>query len=75
VIAALMAVLGFVLHRLNVSVTGLERAAGLRYLPSWMEVTISLGLVALGFGAFTLAVRHLPIFPRARTLDAEAPSG
>jgi Ni/Fe-hydrogenase subunit HybB-like protein len=75
VIAALMAVLGFVLHRLNVSVTGLERAAGVRYLPSWMEVTISLGLVALGFGAFRLAVRHLPIFPRARTLDAEAPSG
>jgi Ni/Fe-hydrogenase subunit HybB-like protein len=72
VIAALMAVLGFVLHRLNVSVTGLERAAGVRYLPSWMEVTVSAGLVAIGFAAFALAVRHLPIFPRAPELDAEA---
>jgi Ni/Fe-hydrogenase subunit HybB-like protein len=54
------------------SVTGLERAAGVRYLPSWMEVTVSAGLVAIGFAAFALAVRHLPIFPRAPELDAEA---
>jgi Ni/Fe-hydrogenase subunit HybB-like protein len=65
VVAAALAVMGFVLHRLNVSVTGLERAAGLRYLPSWMEVTVSAGLVALGFAAFALAVRYLPIFPAA----------
>jgi Ni/Fe-hydrogenase subunit HybB-like protein len=64
VTAAVLVVIGFVLHRLNVSVTGLERAAGLRYLPSWMEVTVSVGLVALGFAAFGLAVRYLPIFPK-----------
>jgi Ni/Fe-hydrogenase subunit HybB-like protein len=28
-----------------------------------MELTVSLGLVALGFAAFALAVRYLPIFP------------
>jgi Ni/Fe-hydrogenase subunit HybB-like protein len=57
------AVLGFILHRLYVSVTGLERASGVHYVPSWMELTVSLGLVALGFAAFVLAVRWLPIFP------------
>ena len=57
------AVLGFIMHRLNVSVTGLERASGTHYVPSWMELTVSLGLVALGFAAFVLAVRWLPIFP------------
>ena len=61
---ALLAVLGFVLNRLNVSITGLEGAAGVRYLPTWMEVAVSAGLVALGFAAFVLAVRYLPIFPR-----------
>jgi Ni/Fe-hydrogenase subunit HybB-like protein len=60
---ALFAVLGFVMYRLNVSVTGFERASGVHYIPSLIEVTVSVGLVALGFGAFAWAVRNLPIFP------------
>jgi Ni/Fe-hydrogenase subunit HybB-like protein len=63
VVAALLAVLGFVMNRLNVSVTGMEAAAGVQYVPSWMELTVSLGLVALGFALFALAVRALPVFP------------
>lgn len=63
VVGGTSAVLGFVMHRLNVSITGLERASGTHYVPSWMELTVSLGLVALGFAAFALAVRYLPIFP------------
>jgi Ni/Fe-hydrogenase subunit HybB-like protein len=62
-LCAFAAVLGFVMNRLNVSVTGMEAAAGVRYVPSWMELTVSLGLVAIGFGLFALAVRYLPIFP------------
>jgi len=61
-VGALLAVLGFVLNRLNVSVTGMEASAGVRYLPSWMEVAVSLGLVALGFALFALAVRHTAVF-------------
>jgi Ni/Fe-hydrogenase subunit HybB-like protein len=63
VVASLFAIAGFVVNRLNVSVTGMEAAAGVRYVPSWMEVSVSLGLVALGFALFTTAVRYLPIFP------------
>jgi Ni/Fe-hydrogenase subunit HybB-like protein len=62
-VAAVFAVAGFVMNRLNVSVTGMEGAAGVRYVPSWMEVTVSLGLVSLGFALFALAVRYLPVFP------------
>jgi Ni/Fe-hydrogenase subunit HybB-like protein len=67
VAAGFLAVLGFVMNRLNVSVTGMERAAGMRYLPSWMEIAVSLGLVAVGMAAFALAVRHLPIFEPEET--------
>jgi Ni/Fe-hydrogenase subunit HybB-like protein len=63
VVGALFAVLGFILYRLNVSITGLERASGTHYVPSWMEMTVSVGLVAIGFAAFAIAVRYLPIFP------------
>jgi Ni/Fe-hydrogenase subunit HybB-like protein len=62
VTASLFAVLGFVMYRLNVSVTGMERAAGTGYIPSWMELAVSVGLVALGFAAFAVAVHYLPIF-------------
>jgi Ni/Fe-hydrogenase subunit HybB-like protein len=63
VAGAFMAVAGFVVNRLNVSVTGMERSAGVSYFPSWMEVAVSLGLVALAFAVFALAVRYLAIFP------------
>jgi Ni/Fe-hydrogenase subunit HybB-like protein len=63
VTGASLAVLGFIMHRLNVCVTGFERSSGVRYTPSWMEVVVSVGLVALGFAAFALATRYLPIFP------------
>jgi Ni/Fe-hydrogenase subunit HybB-like protein len=86
VIGAAFAVLGFIMHRLDVSVTGLERASGTHYAPTWMEVMVSVGLVASGFAAFALAVRFLPVFPApahasavpagpARRPGAEPPGG
>ncbi len=75
VLGAFLAVLGFVMNRLNVSVTGMEGAAGVRYLPSWMEITVSLGLVALGMAAFAAAVKFLPIFGSEETVSrAPAPA-
>jgi Ni/Fe-hydrogenase subunit HybB-like protein len=63
VAGAFLTVLGFVMHRLNVSVTGMEGAAGTRYIPSVMEIAVSVGLVAAGFALFAVANRYLPIFP------------
>jgi Ni/Fe-hydrogenase subunit HybB-like protein len=68
-----LAVLGFIMYRLNVSVTGLERASGTHYTPSWMEVTVSVGLVAVGFAVFALAVRYLPVFPAHADAPEPAP--
>ncbi len=66
VTGAFLTVLGFVMNRLNVSVTGMEHAAGVSYFPSWEEIAISLALVAAGFAIFGQAVQHLPIFPEER---------
>jgi Ni/Fe-hydrogenase subunit HybB-like protein len=75
VAGAFLAVLGFVMNRLNVSVTGMEGAAAGRYLPSWMEIVVSVGLVGLGFALFALAVRYLPIFPESGRQLPEATEG
>ena len=62
-IAALLVVLGFILNRLNLSMTAIERYAGTTYFPHWMEISVTLMVVALGFAAFRLAVKYLPVFP------------
>jgi Ni/Fe-hydrogenase subunit HybB-like protein len=61
-VGASFAVLGFVLNRLNVGITGFELGTGTRYFPSWMEISVTMMIVALGFALFGLAAKHLPIF-------------
>jgi Ni/Fe-hydrogenase subunit HybB-like protein len=61
--AALLAVVGFVVNRLNVSITGLEGGAGGHYVPTVAEMVVTLMLVSAGFSVFALAARHLPVYP------------
>lgn len=71
VTGAFLAVLGFVVNRLNVSVTGMERAAGARYLPSLMEIIVSVTLVGVGMAVFALAVRYFSIFPEPKLAESD----
>lgn len=57
-----LAVIGFVVARLNVSVTGFEVAAGKTYVPAWTEFAVTAMLVTIGFKVFYLAAKHLPVF-------------
>ncbi len=59
--AALLVVAGFIVNRLNVSITGLEGAQGGHYLPALGEGVVTIMLVAIGVAAFALAVRFLPV--------------
>ncbi len=81
-LSSVMYLLGFVTNRLNVSITSLERASGVQYMPKWSEVAVTLGLVAAGFAIFRLAAQHLPVFedavepapPAAWEEEARAPA-
>ncbi len=59
---AFLVVVGFVLNRMNTTITGFEEWAGTTYFPSWMEISVTLSIVAFGFVAFALAAQYLPIF-------------
>ena len=63
--AALLTVMGFILNRLNVAVTGMAASSGVTYVPSWMEFAVTASIVGAGFLLFALAVKYLPIFPKA----------
>jgi Ni/Fe-hydrogenase subunit HybB-like protein len=69
-----MVVFGFVTHRLNVSVTGMEANAGASYLPRWTEVAVTLAIIAAGFAVFRLAAKYLPIF-ESNGFEKEARGG
>ena len=60
--SAAMIIIGFVLNRLNISITGMEGWAGKSYFPSWMEISVTLSIVAVGFIVFGLAAKYLPLF-------------
>ena len=70
-VAALLVVLGFILNRMNVSITAIERYSGTSYFPSWMEISVTLMVVAIGFAAFRLAVKYLAVFPEKRRMPAQ----
>jgi c(7)-type cytochrome triheme protein len=69
--AAVLTVMGFVINRLNVAVTGMQGAASARYLPSMFEFAVTMGLVAAGFAMFGAAVKYLPVFPPAKRAEDE----
>jgi len=71
--AGLLVVIGFVVNRLNVSLTGLEGALGGHYVPAVPEVVVTLMLVAVGFALFGLAAKHLPVFAREEADLTPAP--
>jgi Ni/Fe-hydrogenase subunit HybB-like protein len=69
---AFMVILGFVLNRMNVSVTAFAAYTGAHYFPSFREVMITVFLIALGFIGFGFCVRHFTIFPEEEPWKQEA---
>jgi Ni/Fe-hydrogenase subunit HybB-like protein len=69
--ASAVTIAGFMVHRINVSITSLERATHAGYVPKWPELAVTMMLVTAAVLAFRLAVLHLKILPR--TLEVSTP--
>jgi Ni/Fe-hydrogenase subunit HybB-like protein len=67
-VAALMTVLGMIGYRFDVCVVAFERPEGMSYFPSWMELAVSLGIVAGALLVFIFFVEKLQVYPQ----EAEA---
>ena len=59
--AGLCVVIGLVIHRLNVSITGITAQFAENYRPHWMEIAVSFGIIAAGILAYRFFVLYLPI--------------
>jgi molybdopterin-containing oxidoreductase family membrane subunit len=78
ILALGLIVVGVVVNRWNVTLSGLvappEWSPGVlgsvvaaSYAPTWVEVAVSLGILAYALLAFTLGVKYLPLFRAANT--------
>jgi Ni/Fe-hydrogenase subunit HybB-like protein len=72
-LSAVLVVLGFITNRMNVSITGMEGSTGVRYFPKWSELAVTGMIIGIGFAAFGLAVKYLPIFPKEEFAVEKSP--
>ena len=63
-IGSFMVVMGIVFNRLNVGGLGMLSTTGDSYIPSWMEVTISMGVVSGAILVFLFAVEKFNIWEK-----------
>jgi Ni/Fe-hydrogenase subunit HybB-like protein len=70
-LASVIALLGFITNRLNVSLIGFETYVGHHYVPKWTEFSVTLMIIAMGFFLFAVAVKYLPIFPEEKPALAQ----
>lgn len=61
-ISSLFVIGGFLLNRINVSVTSITGWAKYAYFPSIYEISITAMLVTIGFIAFRIIVKNFPVF-------------
>ena len=61
-IGAALVVVGFIMNRMNIAITGMEGWSGTTYVPSWMEFTITMMIVTIGFTAFYFIAKYFPVF-------------
>lgn len=60
---ATMTVLGMIGYRFDVCIVAFARPEGASYFPSWMEVVVSLGIVASAVLVFVFFVKRLKVYP------------
>lgn len=77
IIGLALVVMSVVINRWNVTLSGLVAPPSwspgvlgnvlvAKYSPSWTEIAVSVGILGYGLLAFTLGVRHLPIYVKSR---------
>jgi Ni/Fe-hydrogenase subunit HybB-like protein len=60
-IAAIITMLGIILNRLNVTVIGFRWDAAVHYIPSWMEVVVTLTVIFTEIWIFRWVINRMPV--------------
>lgn len=59
--AAILTMLGVILNRLNVTVIGFRWDMAIRYIPSWMELVVTLSVIFTEIWIFRWVINRMPV--------------
>jgi Ni/Fe-hydrogenase subunit HybB-like protein len=60
-LAAIITILGVILNRLNVTVIGFRWDMAVRYVPSWMEIVVTLAVLFAEIWIFRWVINRMPV--------------
>ncbi len=60
-VAALMALVGIILNRLNISVIAFQWNAAVHYVPSWQEIEVTLAVLCAEIWVFRWVINRMPV--------------
>jgi Ni/Fe-hydrogenase subunit HybB-like protein len=60
-IAAILTMLGIIINRLNVTVIGFRWDAAVHYVPSWMEIVVTLTVIFTEIWIFRWIINRMPV--------------
>jgi Ni/Fe-hydrogenase subunit HybB-like protein len=60
-LAAIMTMVGIILNRLNVTVIGFRWDAAVHYVPSWMEIVVTLAVIFTEIWIFRWVINRMPV--------------
>jgi len=75
--AAIVAIAGILLNRMNVTTIAFRWDAAVRYVPSWMEIVVTLGVLSAELWVYRWVVNRMPVLDFGlahETLPARAPA-
>ena len=65
-VASILAVLGVVLNRLNISVIAFKWDAAVKYFPSWQEIVVTLMIISMEIWVFRWVVSRMPVMRKSK---------
>jgi len=66
-VASLVCMLGVIINRLNITVIGYKWDAVNHYVPSWMEIVVTLTVISVEIWIFRWIVRRMPVLRESPT--------
>jgi Ni/Fe-hydrogenase subunit HybB-like protein len=60
-VAAILTMIGVIINRLNVTVIGFRWDAAVRYIPTWMELAVTLAVIFAEIWVFRWVINRMPV--------------
>jgi len=65
-IGSILAIVGVILNRLNVSIIAFKWDVPVKYYPSWQEIVVTLMIISIEIWAFRWVVSRMPVMRKSK---------